>query len=180
MNYIIVDLEATCWNPKNNQQNEIIEIGAVKVDEYQDVISEFSEFVKPIINPTLSEFCTELTSITQEDVDNSSLYPAVIKRFRQWIGEDEEFLLCSWGHYDKGQFKKDCELHKLGTNWLDYHISLKHQYGELANLRRGGVGMETALKREGFSLDGTHHRGIDDARNITKIFLKYFDLWDEV
>lgn len=180
MNYIIVDLEATCWNPKGNHQNEIIEIGAVKIDEYQDVISEFSEFIKPIINPTLSEFCTELTSITQEDVDNSSLFPEVIKRFRQWIGEDEEFLLCSWGHYDKGQFKKDCELHKLGTNWLEYHISLKHQYAELANLRKGGIGMEKALLREGFSLDGTHHRGIDDAQNITKIFLKYFDLWKEI
>ncbi|MCP4520463.1 MAG: exonuclease domain-containing protein [Cytophagales bacterium] len=177
MNYIIVDLEATCWNPKGNHQNEIIEIGAVMVDEDQDIISEFELFVKPTLNPILSDFCTELTSITQKDVDNAPLFPEAIQRFRTWIGT-EEYLLCSWGHYDKIQFKNDCKLHRLGAGWLDEHISLKHQYAELANLRRGGIGMKKALEREGFSLEGTHHRGIDDARNITKIFLKYFDLWD--
>lgn len=178
MNYIIVDLEATCWDSKGNQPNEIIEIGAVKVDENQQIIAEFSEFVKPIVHPILSDFCTELTSITQENVNQAALYPEVIKRFQDWIGE-EEFLLCSWGHYDKMQFKKDCQLHKIDTNWLEYHISLKHQYTQLANLSKG-MGMAGALYKEGFSLDGTHHRGIDDARNITKIFLKYFDLWDRV
>ncbi len=177
MNYIIVDLEATCWNPKGHYQNEIIEIGAVMVDEDQDIISEFEQFVKPKLNPQLSDFCKELTSITQEDVDNAPSLPEAIQRFRTWIGT-EEYLLCSWGQYDKAQFRRDCQLHNLGTSWLDYHISLKHQYAELHNLRRGGIGMEKALQREGFFLEGTHHRGIDDARNITKIFKKYFDFWE--
>ena len=33
MNYIIFDLEATCWEHDRNRINEIIEIGAVKLNE---------------------------------------------------------------------------------------------------------------------------------------------------
>lgn len=38
--------------------------------------------------------------------------------------------------------------------------------------------MVKALQKEGFELDGTYHRGIDDAGNIAKIFLKYLDRWN--
>tara|TARA_B110000211_G_C14076989_1_gene552569 strand:+ start:193 stop:360 length:168 start_codon:yes stop_codon:yes gene_type:complete len=55
-------------------------------------------------------------------------------------------------------------------------MSIKHQHGEITNKKPMGMGR--ALKAEGFRLDGTHHRGIDDARNIVKIFLKYFDKWE--
>ena len=64
MNYIIVDLEATCWENDRSIQNEIIEIGAVMVNAEQEIISEYVEFIKPINNPELSGFCKTLTSIT--------------------------------------------------------------------------------------------------------------------
>lgn len=63
MNYIIFDLEATCWAQKG-PISEIIEIGAVKIGPDLNTISEFSSFVKPMRNPILSDFCKELTSIT--------------------------------------------------------------------------------------------------------------------
>ena len=110
------------------------------------------------------------------DIDMADTYDIVIERFKKWIDEEEPFVLCSWGFYDKRQFEKDCKLHKLEKNWLSNHISLKHQYAELTNLRKP-IGMNEALRREGFKLDGTHHRGIDDARNIEKIFNSYFDFW---
>ena len=45
---------------------EIIEFPVLKVDAVRyDVISEFQEFVKPVRNPRLTEYCTSLTSITQ-------------------------------------------------------------------------------------------------------------------
>ncbi len=40
--------------------------------------------------------------------------------------------------------------------------------------------MGGALKRENITLEGTHHRGIDDAKNIAKIFLKNFNHWTAV
>ena len=177
MNYIILDLEATCWkDSSNNKQNEIIEIGALKIDQNGNTVSKFSEFIKPKLNPELSDFCKELTTIEQADIDSAEPYNIVIDRFKKWINIKEEYILCSWGFYDKKQFAKDCELHGTDKNWLTNHISLKHQYADIKKLRKP-VGMGNALKKEGLKLDGTHHRGIDDARNIAKIFTANFNKW---
>jgi len=176
MKYIIVDLEATCWEGKAPAKNEIIEIGAVCINEAGETESEFAEFVKPTLSPVLSAFCMQLTSITRAQVDQAGLFPEVLERFRRWIGPDA-YVLCSWGFYDKSQFKSDCELHGLPVTWLERHISLKHQYTGIKDLKRH-TGMSGALWMENIPLEGTHHRGIDDARNIAKIFLKHRSAWD--
>ena len=177
MNYIILDLEATCWRDRSlKNQHEIIEIGAVKINNQQETIDEFNAFIKPKLHPEISEFCTELTTIEQSDIDQADGFETVITDFWNWIDLDQDYILCSWGFYDKSQFKKDCDLNQLGTDWLKPHISLKHQYAEIKNLRRP-MGMGGALRKENIKLEGTHHRGIDDAKNISKIFLKKFDSW---
>lgn len=171
--YIIVDLEATCWPKPHAQTSEIIEIGALRMSREGEVVDEFSQFVKPHLNPVLSEFCINLTSIAQEMVDGAAAFPEVVSTFQSWIREGgETYSLCSWGFYDRKQFSQDCELHELNTDWLHPHMSIKHQYAELNQLARP-VGMAAALKREKLSLVGTHHRGIDDARNIARIFKIY-------
>ncbi len=170
MNNIILDLEATCWKGRSMQkQNEIIEIGAVKINDKGEILDEFCEFIKPKLNPKLSDFCIELTTITQEEIDTADTYDTVIERFKNWIDLNESYVLCSWGFYDKKQFQKDDALYNLDSNWLEHHISLKHQYAAIKNLKKP-IGMGGALKMEKLTLDGTHHRGIDDARNIAKIF----------
>lgn len=95
MNYIIFDLEATCWENDRTKQNEIIEIGAVKLNENLAVIGEFQTFIKPKLNPILSDFCKKLTSISQEEVDQAPSFGKAISHFQNWIGS--EYHLCSWG-----------------------------------------------------------------------------------
>jgi len=179
MNYIIFDLEATCWeHPRPTYKQEVIEIGALMVDEYAHATAVFSEFIQPIFHPTLSPFCRELTSIEQKDVANAELFPEVIEAFQEWIGyfDDEEYILCSWGFFDKKIFINNCELHDIDDDWLDPHINLKQQYQKVKGLSRK-IGLKRAVEKEGFEFSGTHHRGIDDAHNLAKIFGKYFDEW---
>jgi inhibitor of KinA sporulation pathway (predicted exonuclease) len=177
MNYIVFDLEATCWEKRGEKENEIIEIGAVMINGEKKIVSEFEQFVKPLKNPALSDFCKKLTTIKQSDVDRAPHFNEAIERFKQWINIEEEYILCSWGFYDRKQLKSDSALHNLDHTWVNKHISVKHQYAKIKSLRRP-IGMNTALSGEGMSLDGTHHRGIDDARNIAKVFIKYFEEWD--
>lgn len=179
MIYIVLDLEATCWDSKGNSPNETIEIGALSINQEGKVLEEFSTFIKPTVHPILSDFCTELTTITQDMVDKAPLFPEAISKFQEWIKsfEGNDYYLCSWGFYDKGQFQRDCKLHNLETDWIEKHISIKHQYAKIKGLNRG-IGMTKALQKERIELSGTHHRGIDDARNITKIFKRYLDRWD--
>ncbi|MEO0685007.1 MAG: 3'-5' exonuclease [Cyanobacteria bacterium J06649_11] len=177
MNYIVFDLEATCWDQWSRADNETIEIGAILIKN-KLVISTFQEFIKPLKYPILSDFCQELTSIKQEDVNQARYFYEVIEDFKRWIQSDEDdYVLCSWGYYDRRQFESDCLASGLETEWLTSHISLKHQYQKINNLRRA-IGMKRALEMENFQLEGAHHRGIDDAKNISKIFMKYYDQWE--
>jgi 3'-5' exoribonuclease 1 len=178
--FIVFDLEATCidkvkfLNEAETFQNETIEIGAVKVNEKGEVVDTFNRFVRPILNPILTDYCKDLTKITQKDVDEAESFPEVLRAFREWIGKD--YVLCSWGFYDKSQLKDDCRLHEIESDWVHSHISLKHQHQEIRQLKRG-LGTRKALRKEGFTFEGTPHRGIDDALNITKIFIKYLNKW---
>ena len=178
MNYIIFDLEATCWPEKGKHISEIIEIGALKISDKQIIVSEFNCFIKPINHPILSEFCKNLTSITQAEIDKSELFPSVIEKFRQWIDlENEDYLLCSWGYYDRKQLIADCNLHQFDFEWASKHISLKHQYADIKKLNRP-IGLGKAISSEGMQFEGTAHRGINDAKNIARIFLRYFNDWE--
>jgi inhibitor of KinA sporulation pathway (predicted exonuclease) len=178
MNYIIFDLEATCLKEKDpNFRNEIIEIGAVKCTYDNNIIhitDSFNEFIRPYLNPKLSDFCKELTTIKQTDVDSSEYFPGVIYRFQKWI--DSSYLLCSWGDYDKHQLVKDCVLHKLDYVWTEDHFNLKKDFSRILGMEKQ-VGMARALNICKIPLQGIHHRGIDDAINISQIFTKYFKEW---
>lgn len=179
MNYIIFDLEATCWlNTPKDKQQEIIEIGAFRLNPFGKVTGRFSRFVRPIINPVLSSFCQELTTITQADVARAPTFERVIEDFQEWIGfPDEDYALCSWGSFDLSMLRQDCLLHKLETDWLDnVHINAKRQYQNLKRLR-APLGLRKVTEREGFEFTGVQHRAICDAENLAKVFVKYLDDW---
>lgn len=156
---------------------EIIEIGAYKVDRYGDVLSYFSSFVRPVIHPQLSLFCKQLTSIEQPDVNRADEFPAVVEDWQDWIGVfDEDYVLASWGAFDVRQLRADCRLHRLEEDWLEPNINLKKQYAEIRRLRKPR-GLKSAVEKEGFDFTGEHHRAIADAQNLVKVFRKLLDVW---
>lgn len=175
MNFIIVDLEATCLEVKPvDYISEIIEIGAVKVDEKGNILDTFDVFVKPTINPILSDFCKELTTITQEEVDNGLDKETALREFKNFCGSN--CMLLSWGAYDKNQLRKDFADVGLSTFILNNHHNLKVEFSRILGCKKQ-YGMAKALRIANIDLDGTHHRGIDDAKNIAKIFQKYINKW---
>ncbi len=177
MNFIIYDIEATCWQGNNKNLQEIIEIGAVKFNGYGEADSIFSSFVRPIVHPTLSSYCSELTSIRQVDVNRADKFPAVVEDFQDWINIfEEDYLLCSWGSFDKRIMMANCLLHDMDDEWVENYLNLKRQYHEIKGFRHP-IGLSKAIRKEGFEFTGTQHRGIDDAKNLAKIFMKYLDEW---
>lgn len=170
MSYVVVDLEATCCNDQRfpRSEMEIIEIGAVKINASLDTVDEFSEFVRPFIHPVLTPFCTQLTTIAQSDVASASRFPEVFERFTQWIGPGE-YWLCSWGNYDREQFRQDCRINKVEfPTWFEErHQNIKQVFAD--QMRCKPCGLIRATDRVGLSFSGTLHRGIDDARNIAAL-----------
>ena len=171
MRYIVVDLEATCWEGVRSPDTEIIEIGAVMLASSQGpTTSDFGAFVRPVVHPRLSDFCRELTSIRQEDVDGADPFPAVLRRLRTWIGTGA-FTLCSWGGYDLNQLRNDSRRHglQLPPTFERGHTNLKKEFARVFGVK--SCGMARALEIAGLPLEGTHHRGADDARNIARLAL---------
>ncbi len=178
MNYIVFDIEATCWDgsPPSDTQ-EIIELGALLLNDYGEVISTFDKFIQPTVHPTLSFFCKKLTSIQQEDVDRASKFEKVIEGFQDWAEVfEEDYVLCSWGDFDRKLLIENCDLHQMDSYWVDRHINIKKQYKHLKRLPKP-IGLRKAVLREGFEFTGIHHRAISDAENLAKVFAKYIDEW---
>jgi 3'-5' exoribonuclease 1 len=198
--YIVFDLEATCWEDKDTEDGyvpiqsdldslnamEVIEIGAVALGSSNRelygyptpllILDEYNSFVKPTLHPTLSKFCTELTSITQRDVNLADPIEIVLPQFIDWARKfDGEAIFVSWGMFDKAIFErmvkkqgKELDITYLTKN----HFSAKHRAQKVG---LPGKGLGNTLKKLKIPFEGRQHRGIDDARMIAKIFNEYFD-----
>jgi len=168
--YLIIDLEATCCDKRiiTKEKMEIIEIGAVMVEAKSlKVVDEYETFIKPILNPTLTTFCKTLTTITQDDVNEAMGYKEALRDFKKWYSKYDNFLFCSWGDYDKNQFKLDCRLHDIAYPFSDEHLNIKKEFAKVQGVKPCGLDM--ALAHVNLELVGTHHRGIDDARNMGRL-----------
>ncbi|MBA4493327.1 exonuclease domain-containing protein [Paenactinomyces guangxiensis] len=172
MYLFVIDFEATCYekNPPPRFFSEIIEVGGVIVNpQTREVINEYQTFVKPVLFPKLSLFCTALTSITQEQVNQGIPFAQAVQELRTFSTKYPS-IFCSWGHYDRKQLKRQCNNFQVSYPFSAKHINLKEAHSQFYNVRR--MGMKGALLYHGLSITGTHHRGIDDARNIAKITQK--------
>jgi len=166
MRYVIFDLEATC-DADNfpRERMETIEIGAVTLEQSDS----FQAFIRPVATTILTAFCTDLTGITQDDVNAAEPFDTVFLRFTMWCeAGGEPFTLCSWGAYDIKQLRLDCERHNIALPAkFDKHINLKAAFGRTFGTLP--FGMMRALEYLKIPAQGRHHRGIDDARNIARI-----------
>ena len=170
---IVVDIESTCWDRKTSdrlQESEIIEIGVcvINVTELMPTANE-SILVQPH-KSTVSSFCTNMTTITQEMLDKSGIpLNEACSLLRNKYNTNNR-LWASWGDYDRRQFERQCKnpcydaQYPFGTT----HVNIKNLFAIIMGLSRE-VGMEEALRLLKMELKGTHHRGVDDAQNIAKI-----------
>ncbi len=168
---VVIDIEATCWetSPPSGQQNEIIEIGVCSVGlEAAEIYNKRSILIKPT-RSKISRFCTKLTTLTQEQVDAGVSFDEACQIL---IAEysAENLLWGSWGNYDRKMLVSQCETFYVSYPFSENHVNIKTLFAEYANKSKA-VGMARALKMLKFELDGTHHRGHDDAWNISRILL---------
>lgn len=171
--YLVIDVEATCWDnqPALARESETIEIGAVLLDpETGATRAELQSFVRPVRHPRLSPHCARLTSITQADVDGAPRFPEVVDRLRAEILDRHQVHLASWGDYDLRQLERDCRLHRVKLPFGKRHLDVKQLFADRWHCRP--CGMFQALEMSRLGLVGTHHRALDDARNVTRLLVQ--------
>jgi inhibitor of KinA sporulation pathway (predicted exonuclease) len=169
--YLIIDLEATCSDDGTvpRHEMEIIEVGAVMQNSRTfEVEAEFQSFVRPVRHSLLTTFCTGLTGIQQQDLADAPPFEQALDKLKQWMEPFSDALFCSWGDYDRKQFAQDCEYHHIAYPFSSGHFNLKAAFARSQNLRKQ-LGITGALRRLGLTFEGSHHRGLDDSRNIARI-----------
>jgi inhibitor of KinA sporulation pathway (predicted exonuclease) len=174
-----VDLEATCDEIGEAEskrplavvpeQMEAIEIGLVVIDlETLEVVDEFQRFVRPQINPILTDFCKRLTSIQQANVDVALTYQDVGEDLRTFAAAYPDAAWASWGDYDARQL--ECDACLAGCPSLLEglpHFNARKWYAGLYDDRRKSL--KQTVEAIGLVWQGTYHRGIDDAKNVASI-----------
>jgi inhibitor of KinA sporulation pathway (predicted exonuclease) len=169
---VVVDLEATCDADQRIARTamEIIEIGAVRVDLGSfEIVDRFQSYIRPTIHPKLTAFCTELTGITQSQVDAAPWFAEACTRYSAWLDKAHDLTTwASWGNYDKGQFERDCDR----TGAADPHAALAHlnlktTFAKTLDVRSCGLGSAYKLLKQ--DMTGRHHSGLDDAVNIARL-----------
>ena len=182
--FVVLDFEATCDRGKAPLPQEIIEYPSVLLSaETFEVLDEFRSFVRPLHNPLLTLFCLELTGITQDQVDQARLFPAVLADNLAWLrgnnlrlspqdsGADFAFILC--GDWDLlTMFPAQCKACQPPVDHIPHAfrqwINIKKHFAAWRGAAKAS-GMAGMLRKLGIELTGRHHCGIDDCRNIAKI-----------
>lgn len=170
---LVIDVEATCWPgaPPEGQESEIIEIGICTLEVASgERLDKRSILVKPE-RSKVSEFCTQLTSLTQKQVNKQgiSFKQACSLLEREYISKKR--VWASYGEYDRNLFERQCALRRVDYPFSAGHINVKSLFGIMHALPYE-VGMARAMQMCGLEIEGHHHRGVDDAWNIARLLAK--------
>lgn len=174
MNYIIFDLELNSKPFKHKIPNEIIEIGAVKLNNDLEIIDRFQAFIKPKYFSKLFSIIKKKTNIKQVDIDGAESFKLIMKNFREWLGED--YLLCSWGYDDYYHIKTNCKLHNIKSSWISEFLDIQKQFSVINKLEKGKTAsLSNALALCNIEIDDENmHRADIDAEYTCKIFIQIF------
>ena len=174
MKHVVVDLE---MNPVSREfrevrrklNEEVIEIGAVRLDENFQQEAEFQCYVKPEYGP-IKKHITSLTGITQAMVADKKTYAACFQDFVDWVGE-EETKIYSWSMSDIKQLRSECryKLPDFDIEWLNERwVDLQQEFDDRLGLDNS-LALKHALGAMDHKFEGTQHTALADAINTSAI-----------
>ena len=168
MQYVIMDLE---WNnvysiKRGGFINEIIEIGAVRLDGQLHEIDTFSQLIKSQIGKRLRGHVRELTHLTNEDLQSGSPFTQTMAQFRKWVGNGPVTVL-TWGDTDIRVLIENFKLLNGSDTlpFLTYYADLQKIVQAALQLSAAQqTGLSAAAAMLGIGEDGLSlHRALDDS-----------------
>ena len=176
MNYIVLDLE---WNQAMSAKSsvfnklpfrlrgEIIQIGAVKLDENMQPGDEFKIDIKPVFFKRMHHRVKKLTGFDKERLQGGISFEEGMALFQNWCGDDTVFL--TWGYDDRGIMEQNIMLHDLDWDWIADWINLQLIYSVQTNGDNNQKALSAAM--EFFEIEQTRiaHDALGDAYNTALV-----------
>ena len=179
MSYVVVDLE---WNQAMSSKSsvfnklpihlrgEIIEIGAVKLDENMQPAEELTIDVKPVYFKRMHYKVKKITGFDKERLAHGIAFSDALEELREFCGDDVTFI--TWGCDDQGILEQNIIIHDLDWDWISGWINLQLIY----NLQTGGDKNQKSLASamEHFEIEQTRvaHDALGDAYNTVLVSTK--------
>ena len=180
MNYIVLDLEFNQSFPfktgKKVEPNpecpfEIIQIGAVKLNEAFEQLGTFNYMIRPQIYPRLHPFVEKITGIHPEQLQDKPSFPEAYTAFLEFIGK-EPAILCTWGGDDVKSLFRNIYFYDLdGDALTDQFLNVQPFAAEYLNHEAGkAIGLKNAVEALGIPEGETFHNALNDAVYTAEVF----------
>ncbi len=175
--YVVFDLEM-CKVPRGEAQNtfqssnELIQIGAVEINERYEIVRTFMTHVKPEFGK-IDERIRRLTGITEEDVKDAPPAKEALERFLKWLPADGK--LVAWSEHDVNQiddelYYKDIDLPEF-YDYLDNYLDCQEMFAEKMHTSKQ-YNLREALSIADIEFDENLHDALVDAKNTALLFEK--------
>ena len=177
MNYIVLDME---WNqpwpgsPSARKvlpvaiRGEIIQIGAVRVTEEQEVADEFQVMIRPKYYRHLNRRVSKLTGIKESRLKEEGIpFPEAMERFKAWCGEDIVFL--TWGFDDIGILRENLQLFGLEDGWTEKWYNAQMIFNAQTDGSTAQKALKTAMEIFGIEATRPAHDALGDAYHTALI-----------
>ncbi|MBO4864362.1 MAG: exonuclease domain-containing protein [Eubacterium sp.] len=193
MNYIVFDLE---WNqsPSGHAGEhprmpfEIIEIGAVKLDDNYKMIDEFQQLVKPKLYPKIHKYIKDILNYDENDLKRDGIpFKEACTKFLDWCeespsGEKTDYIFCSWGPSDLSYFQANMDFYYMKK--LDFPLKfydIQQIFAEKYTKDNSVSKLEKAVDKLKLDHDRPFHAAINDAYYTARILQegKFGDISDK-
>lgn len=187
MNYIVLDLE---WNqcPSGKAKEdkalpfEIIEVGAIRLNEFHQITGRFREIVKPQVYPSLHYKTREIVSLRSIDFDNARTFPDVAAAFFDWcrngdgaVGEPE---FCTWGPADLTELQRNLSYYKVeaALSFPLMYFDIQKIFSIVYEDRRSRKSLEYAVDFLNIPKEIPFHNALSDAMYTSLVMQKLDDM----
>lgn len=161
---------------KNKYPYEIIQIGAVKLDENFSFTDTFNRYVKPSIYTRISTYITDLTGISTERLQSEESFENVYNDFIGFI-DGSESILCTWGVIDIITLHKNIKYHNLNESLLPQkYINIQPYVSvHLGQSKKRLLSLSYCIEALGIANDTPFHNALYDAIYTAEIFKKIYN-----
>ncbi len=174
MNYIVLDLEWNqCPTGKSEEDSrlrfEIIEIGAVKLDETFAVTDRFREVINPQVYHDLHFRTREVIALRAVDLQNARTFPEVARDFLDWCGND--IMFCTWGSADLTELQQNLSYYNIETSFPFpfMYYDIQKIFSIIYEDRRSRRSLEYAVDFLGIPKNVPFHSALSDAHYTSQI-----------
>lgn len=185
MNYIIFDLEFNQYfSFSKDDRNikdpkcpfEIIQIGAINLDENLNATSTFDVLVKPEIYKDLHPFVKEITGIQIEELETAKNFKEVYEEFAKFVASNRTVLVV-WGITDLKELFRNIEFHGLDSSLMPKeYINIQQYVSKYLNCPKGtNIGLSNAVQLLDIKVENKFHNAFYDALYTGEVFKKVFN-----